>query len=77
MWYAANFEQYIAAFEDFLEFDAEHYVCGHLNKVGTRAEVEQGLEFVRDVVQAANVRLSYVFCLRFLPFLFNFFLFSL
>lgn len=55
---ASNFEQYIESFEGFLEFDAEHYVCGHLNKVGTRAEVQQGLEFVRDVVQAANETLA-------------------
>lgn len=63
---AANLENYIESVEQFLEFDAQHFVCGHLNKVGTRTEVEQSLEFVRDVVKAANVRSAHYFRLQFL-----------
>lgn len=52
---AASLEAYIETIELFLEFEADHFVCGHVNKAGTRAELEQLLEFVNDVVKAANV----------------------
>jgi hypothetical protein len=52
---AGNLDKYIETIEKFLEFDADKFVCGHLNKVGTRAEMEQALEFVQDVKKAAQV----------------------
>lgn len=65
---AGNFENYLLTIEEILEFDAELFVCGHLNKVGTRTDVLQGHEFAEDVKQAAAVR--FVSCD--VPILFSF-----
>lgn len=58
LWGAADFGKYIETIDRLLEFDADNFVCGHLNKVGTRAEVLQTLEFTEDVKKAAEVRAS-------------------
>jgi hypothetical protein len=39
-----------------LEFNATQYVCGHINKIGSRDEMIQAMEFAEDVKQAAAVR---------------------
>jgi hypothetical protein len=65
---AGNFDKYIETIAEFLEFDATQYVCGHLNKIGTRDEMIQAMEFAEDVKKAAAVRISSNCMFSLLPF---------
>lgn len=53
-----QFNGYQQTIDEFLEFDADKYVLGHLNRVGTREDVLNAKEFAADVLQAATDALS-------------------
>jgi glyoxylase-like metal-dependent hydrolase (beta-lactamase superfamily II) len=50
---AQSFAQYVQTMERLLEFDADKFVCGHLNRIGSRDDIAKQKEFVLDVEAAA------------------------
>lgn len=53
-----NFSGYEQAFRQILEYDFKAVVSGHVSKLGDRKDVEEGLEYVEDLVRFAREALE-------------------
>jgi glyoxylase-like metal-dependent hydrolase (beta-lactamase superfamily II) len=53
-----NFSGYEQAFRQILEYDFKTVVSGHVSKLGDRKDVEEGLEYVEDLVRFAREALE-------------------
>jgi glyoxylase-like metal-dependent hydrolase (beta-lactamase superfamily II) len=52
--YAESVDGFLEAHDLILDYDFDHFIGGHLNRSGTRADVEIQKQYVADVVQAAG-----------------------
>lgn len=57
---AEDIAGYIRAYDQVLEYDFEHFVGGHVARIGTRSDVEDGREYIHDVIANARVALKAV-----------------
>ena len=51
---AEDVDGYIAAHDQILSYDFDHFIGGHINRLGTRSDVEIQKEYFNDIVQAAG-----------------------
>ena len=51
---AEDVDGYIAAHDQILGYDFNHFIGGHLNRIGSREDVENQKEYVNDIVAAAG-----------------------
>ncbi len=51
---AEDVDGYIAAHDQILGYDFDHFIGGHINRLGTRSDVEIQKEYFNDIVQAAG-----------------------
>ncbi len=57
---AEDIAGYIRAFDQVLEYDFDHFVGGHVARIGTRGDVEEGREYIHDVIANARIALKAV-----------------
>lgn len=57
---AGNPGKLVAVHDEFLRFDADTFLCGHLTRLGRRADVEISREFYVDLFEAAAGALAVV-----------------
>ncbi|MEE8555032.1 MAG: MBL fold metallo-hydrolase, partial [bacterium] len=51
---AEDIAGYIRAFDQVLEYDFDHFVGGHVGRIGTRHDVEEVREYIHDVMANAG-----------------------
>ena len=51
---AESVDGFLAAHDQILAYDFDHFIGGHLNRIGTRTDVENQKEYFDDIVQAGG-----------------------